>query len=243
MTELDRKSPFLYLFGKMWEYSAGDRIKVVLYVSLAIVSEIVNTFWAPLVMARIMNIVSTEGITETSTHQLILLTLLFPVGTMIVWLFHGPSRYIENINAFMAKVRYREHQLKGVMGMPLEWHTERHTGNVLDRIEKGAMSIFDFSSETSQFLKPIIKLIGCFGGVVYFSNISAVVVIAIMVIGVAITIKIDTVCAPLIKELSRQENVLSEGVHDAINNISTVITLRVEKPVFTSLMHKFMSPL
>ena len=243
MNELDSKSPLLYLFGKMWEYSAGDRIKVILYLCLSIGSEIVNTFWAPLVMARIMNIVSTEGVTGGNIYHLVLITLLFPVGSALSWLFHGPSRYIEETNAFMARARYRECLIKGVMSMPLEWHNERHTGNVLDRIEKGASSIYEFSSESFQFLKPIIKLIGCFGAVVYFSNISALIVIAIMVLGVVITIKIDTMCVPLIKELSRQENVLSEGVHDAINNISTVITLRVEKPVFTSLMHKIMSPL
>jgi len=226
----------------MWKYSQGNRRKVVIYLLMSTMSEIINTFWAPIVMATILNIVGGEGITDSSIKKLFLLSLLLPLGSTLSWIFHGPARCLEEANAFLARVNYRGNQLQGVMNMPLEWHNEHHTGNTIDKIEKGALSIYDFSSETFQFVKPIVKLIGCFSAIVYFSGVSAFIVIAIMLIAISITVKIDSICGSMIRELSRQENKLSESVHDAINNISTVITLRVEKLVYDSILKKMILP-
>jgi len=242
MASQERTNPVKYLFGMTWKYSRGNRKIVVLYLLLFCISEIVNSFWTPIVVAKMIGIVATQPITENVLKELFQLMLLYPFGSVISWMFHGPARYLEEKNAFMVRANYREHLLKGVMNMPLEWHNERHTGDIIDRIEKGATSIYDFSSETFQFFKPAVKLITCFGAVTYFSNVSAFIVIAIMLVGFAITVRIDKVCGQLIRELSRQENRLSESVHDAINNISTIITLRVEKLVFESVMHKVMKP-
>ncbi len=242
MSESEGKNPLVYLFGRMWKYSEGNRKIVILYLLMLIVSEIINTFWTPIVMANMMNVVESEGVTESSLKKLLVLLALLPVGSALSWLFHGPARYMEECNAFLARAKYSEHQLQGVMNLPLEWHNEHHTGDTIDKIEKGSSSIYEFSSETFQFVKPVIKLFGCVGAVIYFSNVSAIIVVGIMLLGVLITIKIDSICGALIREISKKENIISESIHDAINNISTVITLRVEKPVFDSIVHKIMSP-
>jgi len=233
------KNAFTYLFGRMWQYSKGNRKKVVLYLVLSTKSEIVNTFWAPVVMATIINILVTEG---ANLEKIVPRLFLLPLGSFISWIFHGISRYLEEVNAFFARANYREYQMQGVMNMPLEWHNEHHTGDTIDKIEKGASSIYEFCSESFQFIKPIVKLLGCFGAVTYFSNISAFIVIAVMLVGIFVTVKIDNLCGTIIRYLSKQENLLSESVHDAINNISTIITLRVEGLVFQSIMHKVMTP-
>lgn len=239
----DKVNPVIYLFRKTWQHSEGRRWIIVLYMLMFVVSECVNTFWSPIVLAKVMNTVQLEGITETSLKKLMFLILMFPVGSVLSWAFHGPARYMEETNAFLARAEYRRRQLSGVMNMPLEWHNEHHSGDTIDRMEKGASAVYEFSSETFQFLKPVVKLIGCFGAVVYFSNVSAVFVVAIMIIGAIITVKIDSICGPLIRDLSRQENKVAESVFDSISNISTVITLRVEAPVFASIMQKVMAPL
>lgn len=239
----DKVNPVIYLFRKTWKHSEGRRWIIVLYMLMFVVSECVNTFWSPIVLAKVMNTVQLEGITETSLKRLLFLILMFPVGSVLSWAFHGPARYMEESNAFLARAEYRRRQLSGVMNMPLEWHNEHHSGDTIDRMEKGASAVYEFSSETFQFLKPVVKLIGCFGAVVYFSNISAVFVVAVMIVGAIITVKIDSICGPLIRDLSRQENKVAESVFDSINNISTVITLRVEAPVFASIMQKVMAPL
>lgn len=235
-------NPLLYLSGKLWDYSIGNRRSIAFYLLLSVASECVSTFWGPLVTASIIDVVEKKGVSEGSMRGLLFLLFLIPLGSAISWGLHGPSRIIEESNAFLARVNYRKRHLMGVLSVPLEWHTEHHTGDTIDRIEKGANSVYEFGSETFQFVKPIVKLVGCFGAVVYFSKISAIIVIAVMIIGVIITVKIDRVCGLLIRDLSRHENKISEAIHDVINNISTVITLRIEKLVFASIMHKVEEP-
>lgn len=242
MPREDRKNPLLYLFGKTWKYSEGNRRTVLLYLLMFTLSECVDTFWMPIVLSNMMNIVVGEGITRESLHKLFLLLLLFPLGTILSWSFHGPARLMEEANAFMARANYKKFLLQGVMNMPLEWHVDHHSGDTIDRIEKGTSSLYEFSSITFQFIRPIVKLLGCFGAVVYFSNLSAVIVIVTLVLGAWITVKIDSICAPQIRELSRQENKISESIFDSVSNISTVIILRVEKLVFDSIIHKVMEP-
>ncbi|MES3004662.1 MAG: ABC transporter ATP-binding protein [Patescibacteria group bacterium] len=235
----EKKNAFTYLFGRMWKFSEGNRKKVVLYLVLSVMSELVNTFWSPLVMAAIMNILVTEG---ANLEKIIPIMLLLPLGSFLSWSFHGPSRYLEEVNAFLARANYRKYQLQGVMDMPLKWHNEHHTGDTVDKLEKGASSIYEFSSESFQFVKPLVKLIGCFAAVTYFSNVSAFIVVAIMIIGILVTVKIDNFCGSIIRYISKQENILSESVHDTINNISTIITLRVEHLAFKSIVQKIMIP-
>lgn len=57
-----------------------------------------------------------------------------------------------------------------------------------------------------------------------------------------ITISFDRVLIGKYKQLSRAENKISESVFDAISNITTVIILRVEKLVFSAIMHKVEEP-
>lgn len=236
-----RKGSMFYLFGRMWEYSAGNRKMVALYLSMLIVSELIGTYWFPIVWMKILNIVDKNGITDANLHNLDMLLWLLPLGCVLNWAFHGPARVIEEENAFVAKVNLRERYLKGVMNLPLAWHNEHPTGNTIDRIEKGSNAIYDFSSETFQFVKPIISLVGCFAAVVYFNRASAFIVALMLIIAAVITIRIDKVCAKMIKELNYKENKVAEKTYDSISNIVAIIVLRVENRIFRSIIDLAMS--
>ncbi|MFZ2523253.1 MAG: ABC transporter ATP-binding protein [Minisyncoccia bacterium] len=238
-----KRNPLVYLFRRTWEFSGGNRKNVVLYLLMSVMSELVETFWSPLVVSRIINLIQSKGITAESFRDLIFYLALFPIGDLIFWSLHGPSRVKEECNAFLARANLRRFQLKGVMGLPLEWHSEHHSGDTIDRLEKGANSMYEFSSETFRFVKPIVKLLGCAGAIIYFSNESVFIVLGAIGLSAWITVLIDGKCiGPQIRELSQSENRISESVHDAINNISSVIVLRVERFVFNSIMQRIMSP-
>lgn len=242
MSKDNGKNPLMYLFGKLWHYSSHNRSKVILYSLMFIVSECINTFWTPLVLAKMMNIIEFEGITETSLKKLLFLLVLFPTRSVLTWAFHGPARILEEANAFHAKANYKQHLLEGVMNMPLEWHADHHSGDTIDKIEKSTTALYDFSSNSFCFIKPLVKFIGCFGMIVYFSNLSVFIVGGIVALGIYITVRFDRVIGPQGLELSRKENKIAESVFDSISNISTVIILRVEKLVFNSIMHKVREP-
>ncbi len=240
--ENEKRNPLLYLFGKTWKYSQSNRHKVVIYLLMQVGSECVNTFMSPIILAAVMNLITREGITDKSFPKLLVLLSLLMVRTFVSWALHGPARIMEQVNAFKARRNCWEFLLQGVMNLALEWHTDHHSGDTVDKMKNGVSGLYDFSEDTFMFLKPIIRLLGSIGMVVYFSPASIVIVIVMMVIGVTVTVLFDGVAAGYYRQLNIFGNKISERVFDSITNISTVIILRVEKLVFETIMRRIEEP-
>jgi ABC-type multidrug transport system fused ATPase/permease subunit len=206
------------------------------------VSEIIETFWEPLIFARMVQIVTVSGVTDGNIRTLYILTLLFPVRALVMWALHGPARVMEEDNSFRAKNNLKMSLLEGVMGQALRWHNSHHSGDTIDKIEKGTNSLYEFASSSFMFLKPIVKFVGCIGMIVYISHISLMAVLAILILAILITMRFDKHMGPKIREMSKQENQVSEKVVDAITNVTTIIILRVQGLVNATLWHKMNEP-
>jgi ATP-binding cassette, subfamily B, bacterial len=237
-----RSNPLSYLFAKTWRYSEGNRHAIVRFTAMFIIAEIIWVFVKPLVWAKMMNMVQKEGVTEGNIRTLFSLLGLNLLGILVFWALHGPARYIEEKNAFRARINYRRFLLKGVMTLPMGWHGEHHSGNTIDKIEKGATGLFNFSESSFEIIYSIVKLTSSYAVLVYFSPPAAYIVLAMMAVSAAITMSFDRVLIGRYKALNQYENRISESVFDAISNISTVIILRVERLVFGAIMRKVEEP-
>jgi ATP-binding cassette, subfamily B, bacterial len=124
----------------------------------------------------------------------------------------------------------------------MEWHADHHSGDTIDKIEKGANSLFAFSEASFEVIYAVVQLVVSFSILAYFSTSAAFIVLGMILISVWITVRFDKVMIPQYKELNRSENQISESVFDAVSNITTVIILRVEKLVFKAIIHKVEKP-
>ncbi len=240
--ETERRNPLLYLFGKTWHHSAGNRRNVALYWTCFVIAVSLTLFTQPLIGAKIMNVIQVNGITQESFKTLLKLLGLMFVIDFVFWVFHGPARVLEVINAFKARANYRKHLLKGIMTLPMEWHVEHHSGDTIDKVEKGSGALFHFSRDSFEIVYSLVQLVGSFAMLAYFSPSSMYIVGTMMCISVWITIRFDSVMIPQYKELNKSENQISENVFDTISNIATVIILRVEKLVFTAISNRVDKP-
>ena len=233
----------MYLFSMTWLYSKGNRRKIVVFWSMFTMAQLNQLFFQPLVWAMIMNVVQEEGVTEASIRKLFFLLMLTLASTLVFWAFHGPGRVMEQINAFKARMNYRKYLLKGVMTLPMEWHADHHSGDTIDRIEKGTNGLFSFSEDSFIVIYSIVNLIGSYMILTYFSPPAAYIVLVMLILSAWITIRFDRVLIGQYKKLNRAENQITESVFDAISNITTVIILRVEKLVFRAVVNKIEKPL
>jgi ATP-binding cassette, subfamily B, bacterial len=235
-------NPLLYLFARTWHYSAGNRANVVMFWTMFIIAELIELIFPPLILAKMMNVVQMEGITRDSIVTLFFLLLFLLGAEILFWVFHGPARVLEVVNAFKGRANYRGFLLRGVMSLPMEWHAEHHSGNTIDKIEKGTNALFRFSEDSFEVIYALVRLVGCYAVLVYFSRPAAYIVLAMMCITVWITIRFDKVLIEQYKELNRSENDIQESVFDSISNIATIIILRVERLIFNAIMHKVENP-
>lgn len=236
-------NPLIYLFAQMWRYSAGSRHIVLLYGLMFVMAGATSLLGFPWIWAKIIDIVQKEGINPSNLHHVLLL-LLLPVTIQVVfWAIHGPARVLENTNAFKVRANYRKYLLKGIMTLPLEWHTSHHSGDIVDKVEKGTRALFDFSTQSFEVIYALEQFVISFAVLAYFSSSSGFTMFAMVVLAISVTLRFDRILVAQYKELNRSENAVSESVFDAISNISTIIILRVEQLVFNAIGHKIDSPL
>jgi len=235
-------NPLFFLFKEVWRYSEGNRKNVLLVWVIFILAESFEVVALPQIWAKIMDIIQSEGITSGNIHTLILL-LLATIGVMAVfWLMHGPARVMETVNGFKVRLAYRKHLLRGVMTLPLEWHAGQHSGEIIDKIEKGIQALYQFTKNSFEIIYSLVKFFGSFVMLAFLFPPSAVVVVIMMVFTFWIVTRFDKVLIIQYRELNRNENKISASVVDSIGNIVTVIVLRVEKLIFNAIISKTEKP-
>ena len=236
-----KNNPIIYLTREMWKYSEGNRRKVVLYFAMFIAANII-LLTEPLVVALLLNTVQQQGITAGNLNYILAIVGLFIAIDFGFWVLHGPARVIENNNAFRVRANYKKRMLRGTMALPLEWHTEHHSGDTIDKIEKGSHSLFEYSSSTFAVISIIVSIVVAYFILVFF-NIHSAYIVAVLVAMMLLTIlRFDKSLVKKWAKLYKAENAISAKVYDIISNITTVVILRLEKLSSISIYRKMMAP-
>ena len=235
------KNPLVFLTRMLWRYSAGNRRMVVLYAAMSVAG---NLIWSlePLVVGLLLNEVQTKGVSEANTGYLILLLLAFLMVDVVSWGFHGPARVLEMKNAFFVKANYKKALLEGTMGLPIEWHVDHHSGDTIDKIEKGSNALFSFSENTFQVIQAVTVLVAGVVAMFYYNPTATVAVLALTIPTFFVLIIFDRKLVPGYKKVSLLENETSAKVFDIISNVTTVIILRIEPLVMKALDTAIMKP-
>ncbi len=226
---------------QIWRHSVGFRKSVIGYFTLFVFANSIALL-EPLLVATILNKIQEEGVSQDNMWSIIALTGLFIAISVGFWIFHGPARIIESQTAFRIRAAYKQYLLDGVMSLPSSWHTDHHSGDTIDKVEKGTRSLFDFTEGTFEVIESIVRFVGAYIILVYF-NVHASYLIAFLVIMTAtVILRFDGILALQYRKLNRFDNSISEKIYDTISNITTVIILRIEKLVGSAIYKRIMKP-
>ena len=227
------ENPLIYLTKKLWKYSHGNRSKVITFSIFFIIASGIGAL-DPILVGYFLNLLQTEGIHQSNLISIFLVLGSFIVLELIFWAFHGVARVIETNNAFLVKNNYKKYLLKGVMDLPIEWHTDHHSGDTIDKIEKGTNALYNFSEGTFQVFQAVMRLVLSFGVLIYFNLTIALVVIGLTGITIFILYLFDKRLIPGYTVVNKLENSISAKVFDTLSNVTTVIILRIESLVLRS---------
>lgn len=228
------QNPLVFLFKKMWQYSAGNRRNLILYMAMLIGATLIMAL-DPLVIGMFLNSLQTDGLTKGNISNLVFILSFLLFIEIAFWALWGPGRTIEMRNAFWVRRNYKNFLLKGTMSLPMEWHTDHHSGDTIDKIEKGSSALFNFSERTFEFISGGISLIAAFGVMFFYQPLSAIVALLITLFAFSILTLFDKRLVPGYKQVNKMDNTTSAKVYDALSNVTTVIILRVEALVLKSI--------
>lgn len=237
----DSVNPISYLTKRLWRYSTSTHPRVVLYVVMFVVANAIN-FLEPLVIARILNTIQQLGVTSQSTPTIALYLVVLVLLTVGFWAFHGPARILEMKTAFAVRAAYKQHLLTGVMNLPLEWHADHHSGDTIDRIEKGTEALYHFTESGFEIIEAVVRLTSSFLVLSYYNLGAGYVVLGMIVVTVTLIMQFDRVLVGQYHDLNRAENRISAKIFDTISNITTVVILRVERLVASAIYQQIMRP-
>lgn len=237
-----RDNPVIFLNSKLWKYSKGNRKNVVLYFILFIFADVLSLL-DPVVIGFVLNILQKEGLHEGNYFKILGYLSLLIIIHAASWAFHGPARVIETKNAFLMRANYKNYLLAGTTALPVEWHTDHHSGDTIDKIEKGTGALYNYGSDSFVIIDAFVKLIGSYAALIYFNFNSLYIVVAMSCLAIWVILKFDKVLIGQYTKLFGAENKIAAKVYDAISNIVTVIILRVEKPVLKLISKKMHEPL
>lgn len=235
------KNPLLYLSAKAWRFAGSNRPYMVGYIFLSVIS---SAIWSlePILIGFFLNELQAVGVTSQNAWYFLLLLSVFLLQEGLFWAFHGPSRVIEMKNAFIVRSNYKKYLLEGTMAFPIEWHVDHHSGDTIDKIEKGTGALYNFSENIFQYLQGIIMTSLALLALLYFDPMGALIVAVISIPIFLVIAAFDKKLVPGYKIVNTYENAVTARIFDTLSNITTVIILRIETLVFKTISMALQKP-
>jgi len=228
------QEPSIFLFRKMWEFSAGNRKTVVLYSSFFVISNSLNLL-NPILIAFFLNELQNNGLTNDNFWYLTMIISSLIVLIISFWCFHGIARVMETRNSFMVRYAYQKYLMQGVLDLDLAWHSDRDSGNTIDKINKASDGLFDYSRNVFQIISILVGLIGTVAALLYFNPFIALgtflfVLVAFLVINI-----FDRHLVPQYAALNVFENKVLAKVFDVLSNVTSIIVLKIKNEAVKSI--------
>lgn len=228
-----KKEPTIFLVRKMWEFAGQYKWAVIVFWALSFAGQFV---WmvSPLVFGKIINELQINGLSNLS-YLLWLIAGLFLID-IGGWLFHGPSRVLENITGFKIGYNYKKYLYNGVLSLPLSWHTDHDSGDTIDKVNKATDALYDFSRHSYNVIRVIVRVVGTGAILIYFNVPIAIIALSLLFASFYIISRFDVKLVPQYKEINTFENKANAKVFDSLSNITTVKVLGIHVPILGSIM-------
>ncbi len=213
-----------------------------MYVFMFMISNALN-FLEPLILGWLLNTIQEQGVNAANIWFILGIISLFLVIHFVSWLFWGPARYIERLNAFYMRTAYQQELIERVMILPMEWHTAHHSGDTINRIKNGTWSLAGFAGHMFDPMSTLFKLVSSYIALIYFNIHASYIVGLLFILTFHFALHYDKQLKKCYKKINVYGNAISAKLFDVISNITTVVILRIERLVSKDIYKKVMAPL
>ncbi len=219
---------YLYMLKQLWRYAGEERWKIVAYYLLHAIS-ILGELGKPFAFAMVINALQANrsSLISDVSHWLAFYVLCF----ITFEVFHRCARYLELPVAFRSRRRFIDAMYDRLQSLPLSWHTEHHSGNLIDRINVAARALHEFGNAQMNYVAFLMKL---WGPVIILWRISpqiSIVSILVGVVMVMVTRHLYNAIVPLYRKQIETLHDFAAAFFDYMSNMRTIITLRLGRYV------------
>lgn len=234
-------NPLWNVLKTEWAYLGNRRRIFILYMFIFVIAGGISLL-TPLVIGLIFNSIQQTIGSATELKKLIFMIFLLLAIKIGFWMFHGTGRILEELTGFYVQRNYTNSKIEKILELPVKWHKDNHSGDTIDKVNRGRTSIGSFA-ESSTF-NIVYAILSIFGSLIILFFIDKKIATFAMIFSVLILfaiMKIDRKLIRYYKKLNKFSNKLSSVIFDYLSNIITVITLRLKKTVSQEIDDRFMA--
>lgn len=228
-------NPYLHMFRTANRYARGQRTKHVM-ISVAFILANGVSMLNPLVYGWFINALQREGTNALrSLWWYVLIHLALSLG---YWVLYGPARNAGRYLAFDLSRNYLQALHSRVMQLPVQWHTDHHSGATINRMMKGYEALRIYFENDYLYLRAICNFVFSMIAMIYFSPLYGSLSVVLGVCAIWVIFKFDAAYMNAMKEVNERENNVASTLLDSLANILTVISLRIEKQMEDNALRK-----
>ncbi len=239
--EKRKRNPLVNLVVTEWKHLGFRRKHFVIYMFLFCIAGALSLM-NPLVIGYVFNSIQQSITSDVELKKLIMMISLLFFLNLGFWIFHGLARIFEESTGFFVHRNYTNAKIGRILELPLKWHKDHHSGDTIDKINRGRGSIESFSEGITHQL--VYAVLNIFGSLIILFFIDAKIALFAFIFSFSVLFILMTLDKKLIgyyKQLNKYSNKLSAAIFDYLSNIGTVITLRLKKTVSKEIDNKLIA--
>ncbi len=231
------QNPYFSLIRTVWHYGLPWRKSIVGYYLAYIIAQIA---WSLGPFAFGSAIIVLQHFRPDRLPEVIFWLILSVAVLFIFWIFHGPARVIERNIALKIQQAYRLHLYEKMTELPLRWHQEHHSGNIITRLTRAATALRQFAENQFLYIETIVQFFVSIGFLLWLSFPLGLLSFIASSLVTYIVILFDKKLIPLYSAENEVENHAGAVLFDYISNMTTVLTLRLGALTHSNLMQRMM---
>jgi len=236
-TNSPMNNPYFSLIRTVWQYGVPWRFTIVGYYIAYVLAQAALGL-SPYAFGRTVDLLQHF---EPGKLTDVILWLSVGVGVMLLfWLFHGPARVVERHVALKIQQSYRSRLYEQLTRLPLNWHQDHHSGNIITRMNRASVALKQFAENQFYYIETIIKFAVSTAFLFWLSiPIGLLSLAASLFMGVVI-ILFDRKLIPLYHAENDIDNRVGAVLFDYISNMTTVLTLRLGELTHHNLFQRML---
>lgn len=231
-------NPYLSLVRSVWHYGATWRLTIVGYYLAFVLAQFFYSF-NPYALGRAIDVLQHFHPGRLSE---IIFWICAEVGALLLfWLFHGPARVVERNVALKIQQTFRLRMYEDLTHLPLKWHQDHHSGNILTRITRSSTALHRFAEHQFIYIEAAIRFVTSIGFLMWISVPLGIISLCFCLLVAATILLFDRKLIPLYDNENEIDNNVGAVFFDYINNITTVLTLRLGELTHSNLFQRMMA--
>lgn len=232
------KNPYLSLIETVWHYGKPWRFSLVILYIVYIFAQICLSL-NPYIFGRTIDVI--QHFSPGRLHEVAFWLALGVVMFVLFWCFHGPARVHERYIALKIQQKYRIEMYEKLTQLPLKWHQDHHSGNIVTRLNRSSTALFRFSGDQFVYIENIIQFIVSLGFLLWISVPVGLLSLITCSLSILTILLFDKRLIPMYHAENEIDNHIGANFFDYINNMTTVLTLRLGALTKTNLYQRILS--